>query len=437
MLAKIRASEFALDRELPDPTSPEFAALPSFRRHSVKRTRSEVFGALCTGFAARFASIEIERVIRDITRPLKKALGNAYKRGNRGDPAKNITLDIVFTLDGFVLSDGSILLGDQETRELRVFSRSGEILRTFAGRGQGPGELRFLHRVSRQPGDTIAVSAWPFGFLSRFAADGEYVDSRRIGPFWPGRTSVILGDGSLLLDYYDGGYGNNLELWAVEGEGSHFRASGHLIRAFEDGRQDTLRHMTGEEWFKSGVWRRDLWLGPQPFGPVTLSAVAGDRVYVGETSRAEIEVRHVDGTIERVLRWETERVGISSADRDRIAAAQHYRLRQPDRAPHVDRWLAAVVYPDRKPPFAALLADAAGHVWVHVPTAAGEPLDRWIAFADDGPMAEIRPPAGSRLLEIGALHVLLVRTDALDVERVELRPLNRNRGASHRSQPTW
>ena len=68
MLAEIRASEFALDRELSDPTSPEFAALPSFRYHSVKRTRSEVYGALCTGFAARFASLEPERVIREITR---------------------------------------------------------------------------------------------------------------------------------------------------------------------------------------------------------------------------------------------------------------------------------------------------------------------------------------------------------------------------------
>jgi len=104
MLAKIRASEFSLERELSDPTSPEFAALPSFRYHSVKRTRSEVYGALCAGFAARFANIEPERVIRDITRPLKKALGNSYKRGNRGDPAKNITLDIVFTPEGVVVS---------------------------------------------------------------------------------------------------------------------------------------------------------------------------------------------------------------------------------------------------------------------------------------------------------------------------------------------
>jgi len=104
MLAFIRASEFALDRELSDPTSPEFAALPSFRYFSVKRTRSEVYGALCMGFAARFASVEPERLILDLTRPLKKALGNSYKRGNRGDPAKNITLDIVFTPKGVVVS---------------------------------------------------------------------------------------------------------------------------------------------------------------------------------------------------------------------------------------------------------------------------------------------------------------------------------------------
>ncbi len=339
----------------------------------------------------------------------------------QGDPAHQFS----HIVDGFVLADGSILLGDEETRELRVFSRTGRVLRTFAGRGEGPGELRFLHRVARRPGDTIVVSAWPFGFLSEFSADGSYIDSWRVGPFWPGPTSAILADGSLLLDYYEGGYGNNLELWAVEDDAASFRAQGHLIRAFEDGRQDTLRVMAGQEWVKSGVWRRDLWLGPQPFGPVTLSAVAGERVFVGETSRAEIEVRRLDGTLERLLRWESDVVGISGADRERIAAAEHYRLRQPERAPHVDRWLAAVAYPDRKPPFSALLPDTGGYAWVQLPTAAGEPVDRWIGFSDEGPMAQIRPPAGARLLEIGHSHVLLVRTDQLDVERVELRPLDR------------
>lgn len=330
-------------------------------------------------------------------------------------------------VDGFRLADGSILVGDQQTRELRLFSPTGEPLRTFGGQGEGPGELPFLHRVERGRADTILVSAWPFGVLSRFAPSGEYISGRRIGPFWPGQTSRVLTDGSLLLDYFERGFGNNVELWAVDGEEPTFRAHGVLIRAFEDERIDTLRAVFGREYFKTGTWRQDLWLGPLPFGSATLTAPGADRVFVGETDRPEIEVRSLDGTLETLIRWSEEPVPVREADRDRIARSELDRLRQPARAPHVQRWLAAVPYPEHKPPFLALYADRGGALWVRLPTDARDPRDRWIAFDPGGTaLAEIRPPAGARFLDIAESFALLVRADELDVERVELRPLKRD-----------
>jgi hypothetical protein len=306
---------------------------------------------------------------------------------------------------------------------MRVFDPGGDISTVFAGRGEGPGELPRLHTFTVHRGDTISVSAWPFGFLSRFARDGRYLDARQIGPFWPGRTSRILQDGSLLLDYYDGGHGNNIELWAAQGEGSTFRARGALIRAYADGGSDTLRLVQGEEWFKSGTWRVDLWVSPAPFAPATVSAVSEPNVFVGETDRSEIEVRTLDGRLDRLIRWSLAPVPVTRSDRSDHADGLRASLRQPQRAAHLEKWIADAPYPDAKQAFVSIAADRLGRPWVELP-----PLDigdsTWLIFAATGEaLAHLTVPRHARLLDIGDDYVLMLLKDDLDVERIERRPI--------------
>lgn len=336
-----------------------------------------------------------------------------------GDPAHQFS-EIVGATE---LSDGRLLIGDAESRELRIFDPSGRVVSTFGGRGEGPGELPRLHRFTVHEGDTVSVSAWPFGFLSRFGPDGDYLENRRIGPFWPGRTSTILEDGSLLLDYYEGGHGNNLELWAARGGAPTFRASGALIRAYERGPTDTVRLVRGEEWFKTGTARVDLWLAPTPFGPATVSTVDEPWVFVGETDRAEIEVRALDGELVRVIRWSGTLEPVTREDRRLHAQGLREALRQPSRAAHLERWLADAPYPGTKPAFVELATDRAGRLWVQLsPSASGE--TPWIVFDSRGEaVARISAPPGSRLLDIGDDYALVLLFDDFDVERIERRPV--------------
>ena len=325
-----------------------------------------------------------------------------------------------------LLPDDVIFVGDGGSRELRLFDTDGRTLHIFGGKGQGPGELPFLRAATVLPGDTIVASAWPFGLLSRFGPDGSFLESTRLGPFWPGLVAEILTDGSLLLDLFDRGYGNNVEGWAASGTEPLFRPRGWLVRVFEDGRQDTLREVDGQQWFKHGKFRQDLWLGPLPFGPTTAVTVGGSRVYVGDTGRAEIQALSIGGELEGLVRWDEAAVPVTRADREAVGKTALESLRQPARRPHLERWLGEVPYPEHKPAFTALFTDRAGRAWVRLPTSVGSPTDRWIVFDLDGhPLARLEPTAGSRFLDAGEDFAILVWKNELELEFVRLYDLDK------------
>jgi hypothetical protein len=60
----------------------------------------EILPSLDAALAARFAGVEPGELQRNLLLPLKKAVGNAHKRGNRLDPEKSIALEVLVTPDG-------------------------------------------------------------------------------------------------------------------------------------------------------------------------------------------------------------------------------------------------------------------------------------------------------------------------------------------------
>lgn len=81
-----------------------------------------------------------------------------------------------------MLSDGRIVIGDDGTKELRVFDREGNHLETWGGEGQGPGEFRGgqLWGLSPLPGDSIIILQYGFAQLTVYGPDGEFL--RRFVP---------------------------------------------------------------------------------------------------------------------------------------------------------------------------------------------------------------------------------------------------------------
>jgi anti-sigma regulatory factor (Ser/Thr protein kinase) len=104
MLRAIGAREEALGAPCDDPASPAFLGREQARLHLRAQTRGELLPSLERALTSRFPEVPPEELILDLLYPLKRALGNAYKRGNQGDPSKSISSEAVVTRCGALVS---------------------------------------------------------------------------------------------------------------------------------------------------------------------------------------------------------------------------------------------------------------------------------------------------------------------------------------------
>ena len=97
-------------------------------------TRADLFPLLEVVFSERFAAVPRAQSIRDLLVPLKSALGNAHKRGNRGDVTKSISVETVLTPRGALVAVSDEGEGFDVVRVLRHL-RSSERYFTDFGHG--------------------------------------------------------------------------------------------------------------------------------------------------------------------------------------------------------------------------------------------------------------------------------------------------------------
>jgi hypothetical protein len=102
MLGDIGASpEAPLVCDLSDPEArARFVSLDQVRLLVRAHAPEEILPSLDALLSARFSEVAPERLRRDLLAPIKKAVGNAHKRGNQRDPEKWITLGVVVTPAG-------------------------------------------------------------------------------------------------------------------------------------------------------------------------------------------------------------------------------------------------------------------------------------------------------------------------------------------------
>ena len=75
------------------------------------------------------------------------------------------------------LSDGTVLVEDNQTDELRLFDAAGSVKRLIGGAGKGPGEFQNLTALTVTPGDTAYAYDRRLYRVSVFDPDGELVRS--------------------------------------------------------------------------------------------------------------------------------------------------------------------------------------------------------------------------------------------------------------------
>jgi len=308
--------------------------------------------------------------------------------------------------------DGRIAVANRGSSEVRVYSASGEFLRSLGRDGDGPGEFRRLTSVHEAADSVLAFDYWQRR-ITIFSLDGagtRTIDLPQIdATIW---RIALLSDGQVIGSRYD--FDN------ITGPGL-YRVLYVIFRLdLADLHAETIAQVSGAEGFQfehgdaRPLFQRDGFF-----------AVHGDRVYLGDGDSLEIEVRDNGGRVERIMRVPGYDLRITAAE----LATERDALVPPASAPAELREVVSKM-PDRatRPAYSNLLVDAAGNVWLPEYLSIAErdrPLRCNVLSPEGEWLGTVALPARFAPYQIGADYVLGLRRDEADVERVQLLRLTR------------
>jgi len=315
--------------------------------------------------------------------------------------------------------DGSIVVADGATRQLRVFDSAGHFSGAKGRRGQGPAEFAGIGRIARCRPDELwidartRVSVWSMELEYR----REFVVTDNI--MWP---LVCFGGTGLLVMRDIGGKGDFGDD-AAPPEGTIYVDTLKLmvVDSFGKGRHD-LR--TIPLYSRLDVVIKGTRYGlVHPFAPVTVLAAAGPNVVMGSGERLEVLTYSGSGKLLRIARGPVENLALTSTVR------RDYQAAELSGEPKQERELleqAGNPMPKTIPAYTELVVDRDGNIWTKRFSPPGSLENRWGVFGGDGEfLGHMVLPTGLHVFEIGADYILGSAQDSLSVEQVRLYRLHR------------
>ncbi|WP_405282827.1 hypothetical protein V3331_13275 [Gaopeijia maritima] len=314
--------------------------------------------------------------------------------------------------DAVVRQDGSLAVLNCGSAEIRVYDTDGRYLRTFGGRGEGPGEFMFPGRMFALGGDTMAVTDFFPGRLTVLGPEGDAVaTSPSAGPGGAPQVRGRLANGLFVATRREP---------APEVEaGAPFRETMSLLLVTLEG--EVVDSVTG-------LPARAAVAPPEPRSPTraqrmggrAVFAVAPDAVYYGGQDGRGITRFAADlSTTESIETFSTG----GALTQDHIDA--HERMREAREHLPEDGIgpSTAAVYPDELPAFGAIAVGRDGRLWVEDPERPGVQALTWTAYEDGVPTARLELPPRFFALDFDATSVLGIHYDELSVERVQVRAM--------------
>ena len=322
------------------------------------------------------------------------------------------------------LSDGRLVVADGGSSEVRYFAPDGTHLASVGGEGEGPGEYALIQALGPAGGDSVWVYDYGTARITVLTPDGATARTASVTPPLPAGAMVgRRSDGTFVLAQMWG----SADPSARVSEGlvrepvvvARYGADGVLV--------DTLTSVPGREVFHRMEGARMV-MSAAPFARSASHALLGDDLVVGDQVTHALEVLGPEGDPVRTLRWAGPALALQDDEVARWEEEQVASAPAADRA-SVRAYLADMPVPELRPAYGRLLTDAAGCLWVAAYAHSMQDAPRWDVLDAAGRwLGSVDVPARFRPHQIGPDWILGVSRDALDVERLELRPLDRGAG---------
>ena len=316
--------------------------------------------------------------------------------------------------------DGSLVLANRASQELRSYSPEGEFLGAMGRRGEGPGEFRNLQRVK-----LVADTVFALDYDGRVTVVGPDMELVRVFAL-PFNVDDIhsLGDGTVL---------GESTVWAGLEEVANqlVRPPVALVRFDLGGsRIDSIGVRPGRESY-SFSYEDNYGDGPALFGKAAQVAAHGSRIFYGSSDLMQVEELNPAGSIARILRIPGYPLGLTDGQ---VAAerAAHLDIDLPPGMtsvpPYIRRTIEALPAPASRPAYANMLVDPSGAVWLELYRGVSE-QDRpqeWLVLDADGTwLGTVEVPDRFSVTDITMETVLGVWRDDLDVEHPQVLRLTR------------
>ena len=209
-----------------------------------------------------------------------------------------------YVVDALVLEDGSILVADGQTGEVRLFSSSGEYVRRIGGKGRGPGEFRGVRSLDAIGDTIIVISVYDGDPVSMFRADGTFLRSFSLDPV-PNGIPIVEGawsDGTLFVR-------------ASRQRNPRFKAPDlqvptlimneeQLLRLDAEGNvsADFGTHVTERSVFYNNHPRSGFEVTAPSYLPQPSWITTSSGLFVTQAETFEIRSYALDGTLKRIIR---------------------------------------------------------------------------------------------------------------------------------------
>lgn len=315
------------------------------------------------------------------------------------------------------LPDGSVMVADAGSRQVRKFSPEGQHIWSSGRQGDGPGEHNQLRSIALFRGDSILAYDYWLGRATLLSADGHLGRVFNVGPagLRPERVTVL--DDTLLIAEYRDWQESELKPGLI-------RPLRLLARVTPAGVVvDTIARVPGHE----SVLQPNGDDGFALFGRTGHTGALGGALVLGSADDVSFTIHGADGRLQRIVRVPTADLRLSAAEVAREREAILAEL--PDRVlAYLREVVASLPTPTHRPGYDRLVVDAMGAVWLRPHrglSERGSPYD-WQVFSAEGEwLGTMVLPERFRVYDIGADYILGVGRGEFDVEEVQLLRLSR------------